>query len=109
MSRKSTKTTTVANITLPVRKMDFTEATKEFRTLCRNFYTDFEKVAENREALRAEKTECEEHFDTRVNNAFDVSEPVDTDKELPAEYKHPRRSHPWRPCRTPAALRRPAR
>ena len=45
MSRKSTKTTTVANITLPVRKMDFTEATKEFRTLCRNFYTDFEKVA----------------------------------------------------------------
>ena len=86
MSRKSTKTTTVANITLPVRKMDFTEATKEFRTLCRNFYTDFEKVAENREALRAEKTECEEHFDTRVNNAFDVSEPVDTDKELPTEY-----------------------
>lgn len=86
MSRKSTKTTTVANITLPVRKIDFTEATKEFRTLCRNFYTDFEKVAENREALRAEKTECEEHFDTRVNNAFDVSEPVDTDKELPAEY-----------------------
>lgn len=86
MSRKTKKTTAVASLTLPVRKMDFTEATKEFRALCRNFYADFEKVAESREALREKKAEYEEHFNTRVNNVFDVSEPVDRDKELPADY-----------------------
>lgn len=81
--KKSVKTQVSSNITLPVRKMDFTVADKAFREECHAFYKDYEKKAAEREDLRSKKADEEAKFTERVNNIFDTDTIFET---LPSEF-----------------------